>query len=203
MGRFSSKNSFSTIDMPLWPTTFTKETIGIERNGVIIENQNTPSDLFMRFIPESLEAIKIMRLKGYNVVIFFNEPDITQNKITVEKVEQSNQIMLDAFGNHGIQSITGLFYSTSNLKEDIYSMPNNGMLKKAESDLRLKFKGGYFVGDKLHDLKVGDSVHCKPILLKQGMYNETKDKLNTFANRKLKEKTREFSNLLEFANSLK
>ena len=110
---------------------------------------------------------------------------------------------MEIFGNYGIQSITGLYYSTTNLKEDIYSMPNNGMLKKAEKELKVKFKGGYFVGDKLQNLKVAESVHSTPVLLQQGCYEETKEKLKTFANRNLKTKVKEYKTLLDFANSLK
>ena len=201
MGRYTLKNDFTFGST--WPTNFLKETIGIERNGVIIQQQNTP------LIPDSievssntLEAIKTMRLKGYNVVIFFNEPQIVKNEMTVENVDFSNQKLMEIFGNYGIQTITGLYYSTSNFKDDIYSMPNNGMLKKAETELKIKFKGGYFVGDKLYNLKVAETVNSTPILIRQGLYEETKKKLKTFANRNLKQKVKEYDNLLDFANNL-
>jgi histidinol phosphatase-like enzyme len=171
MGRFSVETSLQnpTQTQPGqfnpndWPTLFTKETIGIERNGIIIENQYTPFNIEeIKLIPNSCEAIRMMRLKGYRVVIFFNEPLISE----------------------------------------IYSKPNNGMLKKAEKDFRVNFKNGYFVGDKIHDLKAGSSCGAKPILIKTGLYEETTSKLNTFANRELKKKTKEFNSLLDFAHSL-
>jgi histidinol phosphatase-like enzyme len=109
---------------------------------------------------------------------------------------------MEIFGQAGIFSIEGLLYSTTNSKEDIFSLPNTGMLKKAEREFKVKFKGGYFVGNKITDLKVADSVGSKPILINSGEYEETKSKLNTFANRDLKNKTKEFDSLLSFANSL-
>ena len=211
MGRFSVETSLQNpaqaqpgqFNPNDWPTVFTKETIGIERNGVIIESQSTPhSTEEIKLVPGSCEAIRMMRLKGYRVVIFFNEPLITEKKMTVEQVDASNQKLMQLFGQNGIFSIDGLLYSTTSFKEDIYSLPNNGMLKKAEKDFRVKFKGGYFVGDKIHDLKVADSVDAKPILIKTGEYETTEQKLNTFANRGLKKKTKTFSNLLDFAQSL-
>lgn len=202
MGRYSAQNTF--LSTPSWPTSFPKEVIGIERNGIVIRQQETPSNIEeMEFIPESLEAIKLMRMKGYNVIFFFNEPKILGNQSHLQVVENSNTKMMEVFGNHGIMSINGLYFSTSNLKDDIYALPNNGMLKKAEAEMNLKFKGGYFVGDKLQDLKAGDSLHSNPILIQQGLYEETQKKLNTFANKKLKSKVKEYKTLLDFAMSLK
>jgi histidinol phosphatase-like enzyme len=144
----------------------------------------------------------MMRLKGYKVFLFFNEPMISQGKVTTTEVDATNQKLMEIFGQAGIFSIDGLLYSTTNSKEDIFSLPNTGMLKKAEREFKVKFKGGYFVGNKITDLKVADSVGSKPILINSGEYEETKSKLNTFANRDLKNKTKEFDSLLSFANSL-
>lgn len=211
MGRFSVETSlqnpvksqpgqFTPND---WPTVFPKETIGIERNGIIIKNQSTPYNKEeIELVSDSCEAIRMMRLKGYKVVIFFNEPLIFENKLTTDQVDVSNQHLMEIFGQNGIFSIEGLLYSTTNMKMDMYSMPNNGMLKKAEKDFKLKFRGGYFIGDKLYNLKAGNSVEAKPILIKTGLYEKTENSLKTFANRELNSKTKRFNSLLEFAINL-
>lgn len=213
MGRFSVEKSMNNPmqqnQQPAggfpagWPTVFPKETIGIERNGVIVKHDEpiySPDQI--EVLPGSLEAIKMMRLKGYRVVIFFNEPLIGSGKLTPSSVDATNQRLMEIFGQFGILTIDGLLYSTTNLKDDIFSMPNNGMMKKAERDFNIKFKGGYFVGDKLYDLKAGDSVNAKPVLVRTGSFGETMDKLNTFANRELKSKVKIYENLLDFANQL-
>ena len=153
-------------------------------------------------LPGSLEAIRTLRLKGYKVVIFFNEPLISSGKLTTNLVDAQNQKLMELFGQAGIATIDGLLYSTTNMKEDIYSMPNNGMMKKAEVDFKIKLKGGYFIGDKLYNLKAGDSVGMKPVLIQTGIYQETESKLTTFANRDLARKVNRFNSLLDFANSL-
>lgn len=210
MGRFSVETSINNpatnpqSGMPgNWPTVFPKETIGIERNGVIVNhNHSILSPAHIEPVPWALEGIRTMRLKGYKVVIFFNEPLITEGTVTPEIVDTTNNRLMEIFGQAGIMSIDGLLYSTSSFKQDIFSLPNNGMLKKAEKDFRVKFKGGYFVGDKMHDLKAGDSVHAKPVLIRSGQYEETLSKLDTFANKDLKSKTLIYNSLLDFANSL-
>ena len=211
MARFSVETSISNpASVPqqngipsTWPTIFPKETIGIERNGVIVNHTYpilSPSNI--EPVPWALEGIREMRLKGYKVFIFFNEPLISEGKMTPEQVDVTNNRLMEIFGQAGIMTIDGLLYSTTNMKQDIFSLPNNGMLKKAEKDFRVKFKGGYFVGDKIYDLKAGDSVHATPVLIRSGQYEETLSKLNTFANKDLKNKTLLYNSLLDFANSL-
>ena len=216
MSRFSVETSLNNPAQPStqqpgsspvmpgnWPTVFNKETIGIERNGMI-GNHDRPilSAADIQPIPWALEGIREMRLKGYRVVIFFNEPLISEGRVTPDQVDTTNNRLMELFGQAGILSIDGLLYSTTSMKQDIYSLPNNGMLKKAETDFRVKFKGGYFVGDKVYDLKAGDSVHATPVLIRSGQFADTLEKLDTFANKELKGKTKIYNNLLEFANQL-
>jgi len=185
-----------------WPTFFPKETIGIDRGVFMDDTQSilTPNDI--RIIPGSLEGIRTIRLKGYKLVIFFNEPLIGQRKMTQQNVDVINQQLMNIFGQAGIFTIDGMLYATTNMKEDIYAMPNTGMLKKAENDMRLSFKNGYFVGDKIYNLKIADTMNVKPILIQTGNFSDTQTKLDSFANKELKNKVKTYSNLLEFANSL-
>jgi D-glycero-D-manno-heptose 1,7-bisphosphate phosphatase len=208
MGRYSIetsiKNPQQNLNFPAdWPTQFNKQTIGIDRNGVIVRSDRPiihANDI--QLVDGSTEAIRMMRLKGYKVFIFFNEPLISQGKTTQYQVDATNQRLMDLFGQSGIFSIDGLLYSTTNSKEDSFALPNTGMLKKAESELGAKFKGGYFVGNKIYDLKAANNIGAKPILIKNGEWQETEKKLATFANRDLKSKTVSYDSLLDFANSL-
>jgi histidinol phosphatase-like enzyme len=185
-----------------WPTFFPKETIGIDRGAILNDTKPilTASDIEM--LPGALDAIRTIRLKGYKLVIFFNEPLISQGKIVTQTVDGIVQQIMNYFGQAGIFTIDGLLYSTSNMKEDIFAMPNNGMMKRAENEMKVAFKGGYFAGNKLYNLKAGDSVHSKPILIKSPGYEDAETKLDTFANKELKNKTKTFNSLLDFANSL-
>jgi len=185
-----------------WPTFFPKETIGIDRGVFLNDTKPILNASDIEMLPGALDAIRTIRLKGYKLVIFFNEPLITQGKITTQAVDSNVQQIMNYFGQAGIFTIDGLLYSTSNMKEDIFAMPNNGMMKRAENEMKVAFKGGYFAGNKLYNLKAGDSVHAKPILIKSPGYEDVEAKLDTFANKDLKNKTKIFNSLLDFANSL-
>jgi D-glycero-D-manno-heptose 1,7-bisphosphate phosphatase len=179
-------------------------TIGLDRDGTINQDMGTSVTHPSQFIPipRSLEAVALMRRKGYNIVILTNQAGISRGEMTPEDVDQVHQYMLDLLGKAGCSSIDGIYYSTTNLKQDIYAKPNHGMFKRAEKELRLKFKGGAYVGDKISDLKVADKVSAIPVLVKTGHGNDTIDKLDTYANRDLKKKVQIFNNLYEFAESL-
>jgi D-glycero-D-manno-heptose 1,7-bisphosphate phosphatase len=181
-----------------------KKTIGLDRDGTINRDIGTHVTKPSEFQPiaGSLEAVAMIRDKGYNIVILTNQAGIMKGIMTPEDVEEIHMHMLELLGQAGCKSIDGIYYSTTNLKEDIYAKPNVGMFKKAENDLRLKFKGGYYVGDKISDLKAADKIHSTPVLVKTGYGEETIEKLNTFANRDLRRRTQIFNNLWDFADSL-
>ena len=185
-----------------WPTFFPKETIGIDRGAILNDTKPILNASDIELLPGALDAIRTIRLKGYKLVIFFNEPLISQGKLTTQAVDSNVQQLMNYFGQAGIFTIDGLLYSTSNMKEDNFAMPNNGMMKRAENEMKVAFKGGYFAGNKLYNLKAGDSVHAKPILIKSPGYEDAETKLDTFANKELKNKTKTFNSLLDFANSL-
>jgi D-glycero-D-manno-heptose 1,7-bisphosphate phosphatase len=179
-------------------------TIGLDRDGTINRDMGTSVTHPSQFIPisGSLEAVALMRRKGYNIVILTNQAGISRGEMTPEDVDQVHQYMLDLLGKAGCSSIDGIYYSTTNLKQDIYAKPNHGMFKRAEKELRVKFKGGAYIGDKISDLKVADKVGAIPVLVKTGHGTDTIDKLDSYANRDLKKKTQVFNNLWEFAESL-
>ena len=197
MGRYNLKNliKVQTYNLPV---------IGLDRDGTIIKdigdyitnpNQVVP-------IPGSLEAIKILRDKGHKLVILTNQGGIAKGLQTTQQVDDVHTHLMNVFGQNGISSIDGLYYSTSSMKEDIFAKPNIGMFNRAKDELKVDWKKGWYVGDKISDLKAADKVGSKPILVLTGHGKETLEKLNTYANRELKKKTLVFNNLLEFVNTL-
>ena len=186
-----------------WPSEFPKNVIGLERDGVLCERRGpiTHESQF-EWIPGSLEAVRLFRLKGHKVMILTQQPSIYNGGMTEEVMNQMNEYTMKVFGENGIFSIDGVFYSTSNLKEDQNSKPATGMFKQATANTRIRFKNGWYVGDGMEDLKAAQKIGATPILVRTGRGRETEEKLGKFAHRQLKKKTKIFDNLLEFAQSL-
>jgi len=193
---------------PDWPTVFPKSIVGLDRDGVINIDKGhyltDPDD--WEPIPGSLEAIRLIRLKGYKVVILTNQGGITKKEQTHAQVEAIHQRMMEVFGNAGIYSIDGLFYAESSLKEDYYAKPNLGMFHRTEKELfnnKIRFKDkGFYVGDKMTDLKAAQRIGATPILVRTGHGVATEKDLQKFSKEKLRKKTKVFENLLQFAQKL-
>lgn len=180
-----------------------KITVGLDRDGTINEDRGYVAhpDAFVP-IDKSLEAVAQLRAKGYNIIILTNQAGISTGQLTQQDVEAVNQRMLEMLGEAGCPSIDGIYFSTTNLKTDIYAKPNIGMFKRAEKETGVKFKGGAFVGDKISDLKAAIKVGATPVLVKTGHGLETIEKLNSYANRDLKKRTVIFDNLWDFVTAL-
>ena len=190
-----------------WPKLFPKSIVGLDRDGVInIDKGYLTSPDDWEPIPGSLEAIRMIRLKGYKLVILTNQGGIIKKEQTHDQVEAIHQRMMEVFGNAGIYSIDGLFYSESSLKCDCFAKPNLGMFYRAEKELyqsKYRFKqNGFYVGDKMTDLKAAERIGARPILVRTGHGLKTEEDLKKFSKEKLRKKTKVFDDLLQFAQRL-
>jgi len=186
-------------------TKYTKCVVGVDRDGTINKDLGTyvtkPGD----FVPidGSLEALAIIRSKGHKIAIITNQGGIIKGSLTTEQVENVHQYMFQLLGEAGCPSVDALYYSTSSMKDDIYAKPNIGMFQRCEKENpRIKFKQGFYVGDKLSDLKAAAKAGARPVLVRTGYGLETEKELNKFTYKKLKKQTYVFDNLLEFAQAL-
>ena len=100
-------------------------------------------------------------------------------------------------------SIDGIYYSTSNKKEDSYAKPKLGLFQHAEATLPgVKFKGGAYVGDSIEDLLMADRAGAMPVLVLSGNGKRTLEKLKSPAYMMLRPKVKTYETLLDFALSL-
>lgn len=176
--------------------------IGIDRDGVINRDLwdycYKPEDFDP--IPGSLEAIARLRRAGHKIAIITNQGGIEKGIYTMEDVDKTHQHMLDLLGQAGCTSIDAIYYSASSRKDDMYAKPNTGMFKRCEKEYPyIKFNQGYFVGDKISDLKAAMKIGAKPILVRTGYGEQTEKELEKFAYRKIKKATKIFDNLAAFA----
>lgn len=179
--------------------------IGIDRDGTINEDIGTyvtdPSQFVP--IPGSLEAMAELRRREYKIVIITNQGGIDKGIMTTENVDNVHQHMLDLLGKAGCPSIDGIYYSSSSNKKDPFAKPNIGMFKKCEkNDSSIKFNKGFFVGDKMSDLRAAVKIGARPILVRTGYGLKTERELNKYTYRTIKNKTYIFDSLEDFVKNL-
>ena len=183
----------------------TKCVIGIDRDGTINEDLGTyvTNRKDFRPIENSLQAIAMIRNKGHKIAIITNQGGIAKGAMTQEDVDNVHSYMFDLLGQAGCPSIDALYYSSSSHKDDEFAKPNVGMFKRCEKENpHIKFKQGFYVGDKLSDLKAAVKVGARPILVRTGYGSKTEKELQKFTYQKLKKQTYIFNNLWEFAQAL-
>lgn len=195
----TQQQNFSSED---WPTEFPKCVIGIDRDGVINEWKNVIKKYEdVEIIEGSLEAIRQLRLKGHRVVLFADQPNISRGLLTTNDVSNIMNYMMQIFGENGIFSIDGFYYNQSDMVQDPYAKPNIGMLKRSESEMKVDYSNGYYVGDTIEDIKMAQKAGATPVLVRTGRGLETERKYLKSFNPKYTNVI-VFDNLLEFVKSL-
>ena len=179
--------------------------IGLDRDGVINEDLGTycysPDDF--KPIPGSLEAMAELRRKGYKIAIITDQGGIEKGLYTQEEVDKVHDRMYEMLGSVGCFTIDALYYSASSRKDDPFAKPNTGMFKRCEKENKaIKFKEGYYVGDKMKDLKAALNIGAKPVLVRTGYGRTTEQELNRYSNREVKQRVIIFDNLAQFVESL-
>ena len=106
-------------------------------------------------------------------------------------------------GVAGCSSIEGIYYSESSLKNDMFAKPNAGMFKRCAKEIKgVKWSQGFYVGDKMSDLKAAMKVGARPVLVRTGYGLETEKQLNKYTYKDIKKKAYVFDNLADFADQL-
>jgi D-glycero-D-manno-heptose 1,7-bisphosphate phosphatase len=177
--------------------------IGLDRDGVINVDRGEYTWKKEDFEPieGSIDAVATLRRLGHKIVVITNQGGIGKGLYTQEDVDKLHEHMLSLFGEAGCPSIDGVYYSATSLRSDHFAKPNVGMFEQVQSDMKhIKFKQGYYVGDKISDLKAAYKIGAKPVLVRTGYGEETIKELNKFSNQKIKKKTIIFDDLAAFAD---
>lgn len=183
----------------------TKCVIGLDRDGVINRDLGTycfrPEDFDP--IPGSIDAIATLRRKGYKIVVITDQGGIEKGLYTENDVENVHNKMFQLLGEAGCSSIDAVYYSASSRKDDPFAKPNVGMFKRCEREIPdIKFNQGYYVGDKMKDLKAAMRMGARPILVRTGYGLDTEKELDKFTYRDVKRQVKIYDNLEHFVKDL-
>jgi len=173
--------------------------IFLDRDGVInkeVSYLSDPKDF--EFIEGSIEALKILKQKGFLLIIITNQAGIARGFFTEETLTVIHHKMIDILKKNNIQ-LDDIYYCPHHPEFTGLCdcrKPKQGMILKAQQKYNIDLSHSYMVGDTLNDIKTGFAAKCKTVLVLTGYGKEEFKKINS------KKPDFIYENLLEFAKNL-
>jgi D-glycero-D-manno-heptose 1,7-bisphosphate phosphatase len=157
----------------------------MDRDGTIVEDvgyMNSPAQI--KFIPGSIEAIKLLNEAGYKVVVITNQAGVARGLVTEDMLQTIDKTLHKWILNGGAH-LDGLYYCPHHPEHGVYPYkqvcecrkPHPGLIKRAQRDLNIDLANSYMIGDKATDVEAGKRAGTKAVFVKSGHGNEEKDKL--------------------------
>lgn len=149
----------------------------LDRDGTINEDRGYISDKYEIYIyPRSIEALKLIKSKGYLIVVVTNQAGVAKGYMTEQKVKEINDHFVSQLADAKIE-IDALYYcpfhpeydgNKKYKKESFLRKPEPGMLIKAAQEFKINLNESYMIGDKISDIEAGKKAGCETVLVKTG-----------------------------------
>ena len=145
------------------------KTVFLDRDGIINEQRIDHVkniDEFKIFSGVG-EAIKLLKEKGYLVIIITNQSVIGRKIISETKLEEIHLKLKNYLKQHNTY-VDSIYYCPHTPEQNCNCRkPKPGLLIKASEDFNIDLEKSYFIGDSDSDLIAANEAECKGILLKK------------------------------------
>lgn len=149
-----------------------KRVILIDRDGVI--NVKPPKAEYVtsvehfEFIPESIEAMRVLSQHGFCFIVVSNQAGIARGVLSELQLDAIHSHMLARLTSKGIE-ITDVYVCPHHWDDGCTCRkPQPGMLIQAAIDHRLRLQQVVFVGDDVRDAEAALAAGCTPLLVGDG-----------------------------------
>jgi len=146
------------------------KTLFLDRDGVInkkIENDYVRNWEQFEFLPNVIEALKILNSLFDRIIIVTNQRGIGRGLITEKDLEDIHRKMVSVLKKEGIK-IDKVYYCPHDYEKEECNCrkPKIGMALQAKKDFPdIDFKNSIMVGDSISDIKFGKRVGMKSFLI--------------------------------------
>ncbi|MBN1275022.1 HAD-IIIA family hydrolase [Candidatus Woesearchaeota archaeon] len=150
-----------------------KKAIFLDRDGVI--NKKAPKAEYVKnwgefeFLPGVLEALALLKKKGYEVFIISNQAGIARGMMTEQDLTAIHERMLaeiEAAGGH----VEAIYYCPHGWDDRCgCRKPKPGMLQRASKEHFIDLTTSLFVGDDERDKQAGDAASMRTVLVSENM----------------------------------
>jgi D-glycero-D-manno-heptose 1,7-bisphosphate phosphatase len=146
-----------------------RKVIFLDRDGVI--NKKALKADYVKnweefeFLPESIEAIRLLAKNGYEIFIITNQAGIARKLMSEEDLNVIHENMKHELSKHNI-SISGIYHCPHGWDDGCECRkPKPGMFYQAAREHHVNLKKALFIGDDERDLQAGNAAGIKSVLV--------------------------------------
>lgn len=147
----------------------------LDRDGTLIEHFDYISDESqVRLKPRAAVALKLLKERGYRLVIISNQSAVARGLLTEKKLGEIHDHLKALLAQEGAY-LDGIYYcpfhpegSVEKFRQDSeLRKPRPGMLLLAARELDLDLTQSWMIGDDDRDIEAGKAAGCRTILLEE------------------------------------
>lgn len=145
-----------------------KPCVFFDRDGIVnrapVKTRYVERWADFHLLAEFVEALRVVRGKGYEAVVVTNQKGIGTGRIGPAVVEEIHGNLLKVLENHGV-GLLDILVSTDTDDNAPRRKPNPGMLLEAAEKHDLDLKRSWMVGDQKKDIEAGRRAGCKTVFV--------------------------------------
>lgn len=143
--------------------------IFLDRDGVINQEvQFVAKPEEFHILDNSIKALKLLMETDYKIIIITNQSGMGYGYYTEDDYQAVTNKMVKIFAEEGIV-IDAIYHCPHRYEEKCNCRkPGTGMLDKAKKEFAIEYERSWFIGDKTSDIKAGENVGVKTIMVLTG-----------------------------------
>lgn len=145
----------------------TNRAVFIDRDGTMARDVNycsQPDDF--ELLPRTVDGVRLLNESGFKVIVVTNQSGIARGYFTEETLKEIHRKM-EAELAKGRAHLDAIYYCPHHPDEDCQCRkPKTKMLLDAATDYGIDLSQSYVIGDLDMDVKMGQQVGCKTILVR-------------------------------------
>lgn len=162
---------------------YLKKTVFCDRDGTLIKEVNYLSNSReIAILSNALKGLKKLNRNKIVIIVISNQPVVARGKATIRGVKLINDTLVKELSNKGVY-INAVYFCPHHPEKNHSDIPNYAMkyrvkckcrkpklamFKQAIKDFNVNLKSAYVVGDRTRDIKAGEDLGVKTILVKTG-----------------------------------
>jgi len=141
----------------------------LDRDGTIARDVSYCSSVEdFEIFSDVPRAISLLNGRGFKVIVVTNQSGIARGYFTRETLEQIHGKMVAELAAQNAR-VDGIYYCPHHPDENCQCRkPGNKMFRQASREHNINIAASYVIGDRDMDLRAGQSLGCKTVLVTTG-----------------------------------